>query len=47
MITGLDHVVVLLADIKAGAKAYELLLGRRRGEARATAPRPCCLRSTT
>jgi catechol 2,3-dioxygenase-like lactoylglutathione lyase family enzyme len=28
MITGLDHVVVLLADIKAGAKAYELLLGR-------------------
>src|SRR5712672_4038870 len=28
MITGLDHVVVLLADIKAGAAAYELLLGR-------------------
>jgi catechol 2,3-dioxygenase-like lactoylglutathione lyase family enzyme len=28
VITGLDHVVVLLADIKAGAKAYELLLGR-------------------
>jgi catechol 2,3-dioxygenase-like lactoylglutathione lyase family enzyme len=28
MITGLDHVVVLLSDIKAGAKAYELLLGR-------------------
>jgi catechol 2,3-dioxygenase-like lactoylglutathione lyase family enzyme len=27
MITGLDHVVVLLADIKAGANAYELLLG--------------------
>ena len=27
MITGLDHLVVLLADIKAGAKAYELLLG--------------------
>jgi hypothetical protein len=39
MITGLDHVVVLLADIKAGTKAYESLLGR--------APRPCCLRSTT
>jgi catechol 2,3-dioxygenase-like lactoylglutathione lyase family enzyme len=28
MITGLDHVVVLLSDIKAGAKVYELLLGR-------------------
>src|SRR5665647_2411383 len=28
MISGLDHVVVLLSDIKAGAKAYELLLGR-------------------
>ena len=28
MITGLDHIVVLLADIEAGAKAYELLLGR-------------------
>jgi len=28
MITGLDHIVVLLGDIKAGAKAYELLLGR-------------------
>ncbi len=28
MITGLDHIVVLLSDIKAGAKAYELLLGR-------------------
>jgi catechol 2,3-dioxygenase-like lactoylglutathione lyase family enzyme len=28
MITGLDHVVVLLGDIEAGAKAYELLLGR-------------------
>jgi catechol 2,3-dioxygenase-like lactoylglutathione lyase family enzyme len=28
VITGLDHLVVLLADIKAGAKAYELLLGR-------------------
>ena len=28
MITGLDHLVVLLSDIKAGAKAYELLLGR-------------------
>jgi catechol 2,3-dioxygenase-like lactoylglutathione lyase family enzyme len=28
MITGLDHVVVLLGDINAGAKAYELLLGR-------------------
>ena len=28
MITGLDHVVVLLSDIEAGAKAYELLLGR-------------------
>jgi catechol 2,3-dioxygenase-like lactoylglutathione lyase family enzyme len=28
MITGLDHIVVLLEDIKAGAKAYELLLGR-------------------
>jgi catechol 2,3-dioxygenase-like lactoylglutathione lyase family enzyme len=26
MITGLDHVVVLLDDIKAGAAAYELLL---------------------
>jgi catechol 2,3-dioxygenase-like lactoylglutathione lyase family enzyme len=28
MITGLDHVVVLLDDIKAGAAAYEALLGR-------------------
>jgi len=28
MITGLDHVVVLLQDIKAGAAAYQLLLGR-------------------
>ena len=28
MITGLDHIVVLVGDIKAGAKAYELLLGR-------------------
>ena len=28
MITGLDHVVVLLSDLEAGAKAYELLLGR-------------------
>ena len=28
MITGLDHIVVLLSDIEAGAKAYEVLLGR-------------------
>ena len=28
MITGLDHIVVLLGDIKAGARTYELLLGR-------------------
>jgi len=28
VITGLDHVVVLLSDLQAGAKAYELLLGR-------------------
>ena len=28
MIAGLDHIVVLLADLKAGVKAYELLLGR-------------------
>ena len=28
MISGLDHVVVLIEDINAGAKAYELLLGR-------------------
>src|SRR5215475_12365518 len=28
MITGLDHIVVLLEDIKAGASAYERLLGR-------------------
>jgi len=28
VITGLDHIVVLLEDIKAGAKAYETLLGR-------------------
>jgi len=28
VITGLDHVVVLLGDIEAGVKAYELLLGR-------------------
>jgi catechol 2,3-dioxygenase-like lactoylglutathione lyase family enzyme len=28
VISGLDHVVVLIEDIAAGAKAYELLLGR-------------------
>lgn len=28
MITGLDHLVVLLDDIEAGAKVYERLLGR-------------------
>jgi catechol 2,3-dioxygenase-like lactoylglutathione lyase family enzyme len=28
MITGLDHVVVVLNDIEAGAAAYELLFGR-------------------
>ncbi len=28
MITGLDHIVVLLEDLAAGAKAYEVLLGR-------------------
>ncbi|HEY8334519.1 MAG TPA: VOC family protein [Tardiphaga sp.] len=28
MITGLDHVVILLNDINSGAAAYELLLGR-------------------
>ena len=28
MISGLDHVVVLIEDLAAGAKAYELLLGR-------------------
>lgn len=28
MISGLDHVVVLIEDIAAGAKAYEALLGR-------------------
>jgi catechol 2,3-dioxygenase-like lactoylglutathione lyase family enzyme len=28
VITGLDHIVVLLGDIKAGARTYELLLGR-------------------
>ena len=28
MINGLDHIVVLVEDIKPGAKAYELLLGR-------------------
>src|SRR5215831_10220403 len=28
MIAGLDHVVVLVEDIKAGAAAYETLLGR-------------------
>jgi catechol 2,3-dioxygenase-like lactoylglutathione lyase family enzyme len=28
MITGLDHIVVLVSDIKAGAAAYQLLLGR-------------------
>jgi catechol 2,3-dioxygenase-like lactoylglutathione lyase family enzyme len=27
MITGLDHLVVLLEDIEAGARAYQLLLG--------------------
>lgn len=28
MITGLDHIVVLIEDIKAASAAYELLLGR-------------------
>lgn len=28
MITSLDHIVVLIEDIEAGAKAYEVLLGR-------------------
>jgi len=28
MITGLDHIVVLLDNLDAGARAYELLLGR-------------------
>jgi catechol 2,3-dioxygenase-like lactoylglutathione lyase family enzyme len=28
VITGLDHLVVLLEDVEAGAKAYQLLLGR-------------------
>jgi hypothetical protein len=28
VITGLDHLVLLISDIKAGAKAYESLLGR-------------------
>src|ERR1700731_3603344 len=28
VISGLDHVVVLVEDIEAGIKAYELLLGR-------------------
>ncbi|MDO9060026.1 MAG: VOC family protein [Bradyrhizobium sp.] len=28
MISGLDHIVVLLSDIEAGAKAYQTLLGR-------------------
>jgi catechol 2,3-dioxygenase-like lactoylglutathione lyase family enzyme len=28
VITGLDHIVVLVEDLEAGAKAYELLLGR-------------------
>ena len=28
MITGLDHIVVLIEDIKDGTKAYEALLGR-------------------
>lgn len=29
MITGLDHIVVLLTDLKAGEAAYESLLGRK------------------
>jgi catechol 2,3-dioxygenase-like lactoylglutathione lyase family enzyme len=28
VITGLDHLVVLVSDLEAGAKAYQLLLGR-------------------
>lgn len=28
MITSLDHIVVLLEDVKAGVAAYETLLGR-------------------
>jgi catechol 2,3-dioxygenase-like lactoylglutathione lyase family enzyme len=30
MITGLDHIVVLVEDIKGAASAYEILLGRAR-----------------
>jgi hypothetical protein len=40
MITGLDHIVVLLGDIKAGTKAYELLLGRGGGGGGAGAGAP-------
>ena len=37
MITGLDHVVVLLEDIKAGVAAYETLLARKPAWARSGA----------
>jgi hypothetical protein len=48
VITGLDHIVVLVNDVKMGEAAYRTLLGREPacGTA-ATAPTGCCLPSIT
>src|SRR3981081_851094 len=48
VITGLDPVVVLVSDIKAGTAAYQMLFARRRpGRTTARVPTACCSRSTT
>ena len=48
MITGLDHVVVLVSDIEAAKAAYQTLLGRAPAwQNTAMAPTACCSRSTT
>jgi hypothetical protein len=48
VINGLDHVVVLIEDIKAGAKAYELLLGRAPSwRSQGDGSETCCSPSTT
>ena len=47
VITGLDHVVVLVGDIEAGAAAYQTLFAQAPAwSTAATAPTACCSRST-
>jgi hypothetical protein len=48
VITGLDHVVILVGDIAAGEAAYETLFARAQAwRTAATALSACCSRSTT